>query len=74
VTPANLELNDPSSSEEEVSTLRASRDSREKDLVRLAMEKAEWNVSRAAADLGISRPTLYQLLARYGLKKPKSKE
>jgi two-component system NtrC family response regulator len=72
VTPANLELKDPSSSEEEASTLRASRDSREKDLVRLAMEKAEGNVSRAAAELGISRPTLYQLLARYGLKKAKS--
>ena len=39
VTPMNLELKDPSSSEEEPSTLRASRDSREKDLVRLAMEK-----------------------------------
>ena len=74
VTPTNLELKDPSSSEDDASTLRASRDSREKDLVRLAMEKAEWNVSRAAAELGISRPTLYQLLARYGLKKPKSEE
>jgi two-component system, NtrC family, response regulator len=71
VTPANLELKDPSSSEEEVPTLKASRDNREKDLVRLAMEKAEWNVSRAASELGISRPTLYQLLVRYGLKKPK---
>jgi two-component system NtrC family response regulator len=71
VTPGNLELKDPSSSEEEASTLRASRDSRERDLVRLAMEKADGNVSRAAADLGISRPTLYQLLARYGLKKTK---
>lgn len=72
VTPANLELQDPSS-EEEGSTLRASRDNREKDLVRLAMEKAGWNVSRAAAELGISRPTLYQLLTRYGLKGEKSK-
>ena len=72
VTPENLELKNPSSSDEESATLRASRDSREKDLVRLAMEKADGNVSRAAADLGISRPTLYQLLARYGLKKTKS--
>jgi two-component system, NtrC family, response regulator len=72
VSPANLELKDSASAEEETSTLRASRDSREKDIVRLAMEKAEGNVSRAAADLGISRPTLYQLLARYGLKKMKS--
>jgi two-component system, NtrC family, response regulator len=74
VTPENLELIDPSSSEEQASTLRASRDSRERDLVRLAMEKADGNVSRAAADLGISRPTLYQLLARYGLKKTKSED
>jgi two-component system NtrC family response regulator len=74
VTPANLELKDPSLSEEEASTLRASRDSREKDLVRLAWEKAEGNVSRAAAELGVSRPTLYQLLVRYGLKKARSEE
>ena len=74
MTPSNLELKDPSSAEEEVSTLRASRDSREKDLVRLAFEKADGNVSRAAVELGISRPTLYQLLARYGLNKPKSED
>ena len=73
VVPANLELNDPASSEE-ASTLRASRDSREKDLVQLAWEKAEGNVSRAAVELGISRPTLYQLLIRYGLKKPVVRE
>ncbi|TKB90956.1 MAG: PEP-CTERM-box response regulator transcription factor [Nitrospira sp.] len=72
VTPANLELKDSSSVEEQASTLRASRDSREKDLVRLAIEKAGWNLSKAAAELGISRPTLYQLLTRYGLKKTKS--
>jgi len=74
VTPKNLELKDPSPIDEEVSTLRASRDSREKELVRLAMEKAEGNVSKAASELGISRPTLYQLLARYGLKKTKAED
>ena len=74
LTPVNLELREPASSEGDAFTLRASRESREKDLVRLAMEKAEGNVSQAAADLGISRPTLYQLLARYGLKKPKSED
>jgi len=68
VTPLNLELGELTLSGGEASTLRASRESREKDLVRLAMEKAEGNITRAAADLGISRPTLYQLLARYGLK------
>jgi two-component system NtrC family response regulator len=71
VTPENLELREASTSAG-AATLRASRESRERDLVRLAMEKAEGNVTRAAAELGISRPTLYQLLARYGLKKTKS--
>lgn len=71
LTPANLELKAPGSSEEGAQSLRDSRDSRERELVRLAMEKVDGNVSRAAVDLGISRPTLYQLLARYGLKKEK---
>jgi two-component system NtrC family response regulator len=69
VTPLNLELQEPVVSGGEAATLRGSRESREKDLVRLAMEKADGNVTRAAAELGISRPTLYQLLTRYGLKK-----
>jgi len=74
ITPMNLELQEPASGGGYASTLRATRESREKDLVRLAMEKADGNVSRAAADLGISRPTLYQLLERYGLKKTKSED
>jgi len=74
VTPSNLELQSTGGTDGEVSTLRGSRESREKDLVRLAMEKAHGNVSRAAAELGVSRPTLYQLLARYGLKKQKPED
>ncbi len=72
VTPLNLELSQASEGAG-APTLRASRESREKDLVRLAIEKAAGNLSRAAADLGISRPTLYQLLDRYGLRKKSSK-
>jgi len=53
---------------------KASRDHREKELVRLALEKAEGNVTRAASYLGVSRPTLYQLLARYGLKKTSAED
>jgi two-component system NtrC family response regulator len=74
VTPLNLELRETAAPGGDAVTLRASREIREKDLVRLAMEKAEGNITRAAADLGISRPTLYQLLSRYGLKKAKSED
>jgi two-component system NtrC family response regulator len=38
------------------------------------MEKAEGNVTRAASYLGVSRPTLYQMLARFGLRKMKSED
>jgi len=71
VTPSNLELKDPTTSENESSTLRASRERREKDIVRVALDRSDGNISRAAAALGISRPTLYQLLRRYGLRKMK---
>lgn len=58
------------STEGNLTTLRAARESQEKDLVRLAMKNADGNISRAAAALGISRPTLYERLTRYGLIKP----
>ena len=74
VTPEHLELQAAVQARGDAPSLKASRESREKDLVRLAMEKADGNISRAAAELGISRPTLYQLLARYGLKRPKIEE
>jgi len=73
ITPENLELLQSVDSEDEGLKLRVARDSWERDLVRLAMEKAEGNISRAAAELGVSRPTLYQLLAKFGLKKPNQK-
>jgi two-component system, NtrC family, response regulator len=58
------------SQEANITTLKAARESQEKDLVLLAMKQADGNISRAAAALGISRPTLYERLARYGLNKP----
>jgi len=73
VTPSNLGFAEADQAGDKA-TLRASREQRERDLVRLAMEKTGGNISRAATELGISRPTLYQLLARYGMKKEKPME
>lgn len=69
ITPTNLELTEPTEAVEESVRLRTVRTNREKELVRLAIEKASGNLSRAASDLGISRPTLYQLLDRYGIRR-----
>ncbi len=69
LTPAHLGLPEPVASNVEAGTLKTSRQRLEKDLIQLALDKNEGNVSKAALELGVSRPTLYQLLARYGLKK-----
>lgn len=55
-----------------MTTLKESRETQDKNLVLQAMENAKGNISRAAIELGISRPTLYQLLTRYGVRKPTS--
>ena len=68
VSSANLELKDRSLVDGHPTTLRAARDFREKELVRFVLEKSDGNVSKAAVELGISRPTLYHLLSRYGLR------
>ena len=55
--------------EEEPLNLREARDSAERrELVR-ALARANGNLSKAADLLGISRPTLYDLLNRFGLRK-----
>jgi two-component system NtrC family response regulator len=71
VTSANLELKDISSVTSDSTSLRVARDIHEKELVKVMLEKADGNVSKVAIELGISRPTLYQLLSRYGLRQSK---
>ncbi|MEM7613143.1 MAG: sigma 54-interacting transcriptional regulator, partial [Pseudomonadota bacterium] len=47
--------------------LREVRDAAERDAVRQAMVHTSGNVSRAAALLGVSRPTLYDLMERHAI-------
>lgn len=53
--------------------LKAVRERAERDAVTYAMARAENNVSRAAKLLGVSRPTIYDLLKRFNLG-PSTKE
>jgi two-component system NtrC family response regulator len=48
-------------------TLRAAKDQLEKELAIAALEKHGGNIVKAAEGLGISRPTLYDLIRKYDL-------
>ncbi|WP_227816442.1 PEP-CTERM-box response regulator transcription factor [Nitrogeniibacter aestuarii] len=49
--------------------LRQVREAAESTAIAAAMSRVNGNVARAAEVLGISRPTLYDLMNRYGIKK-----
>jgi len=53
---------------EAVPTLKEARETMERDLVRRALAECDGNVSRAARALGVSRPTLYEIMERLGLR------
>ena len=63
--PEDLELEEVK--ENSPRTLQAARDRAERSSIDEAMTRNAGNVSRAARDLGISRPTLHDLLKRHGL-------
>lgn len=65
-----LELSGPSAGRLPVGpsgSLRDAREELEREMVANALRESKGNVSRAARTLGISRPTLYELMQRYGL-------
>jgi len=47
--------------------LKAAREQADRKVIRHALARSEGNISSTARLLGISRPTLYDLLKQYGL-------
>ena len=67
IGPADLGLNAEVRSED--LNLRQVRDLAEKQAVMRVLGRTDGNMSKAAEMLGISRPTLYELLDRFGLRR-----
>ena len=68
ITPADLELSDPqSTSQQSGSTLKEAREALERKMVREAVVRCKGNVTKAAQELGISRPSLYELMDKFGM-------
>jgi DNA-binding NtrC family response regulator len=51
------------------SCLKEAREQLEREMVAMAMERHGGNISAAAKDLGISRPTFYELMSKLGISK-----
>jgi two-component system NtrC family response regulator len=51
-------------------TLKEARDALEFEMIRNALRKHAGNISAAAIELGISRPTLYEMMGRLGVPRP----
>ena len=69
VTAADLDLPGTDTEDEsgDIINLKAVRDSADHRAIRRAIARTEGNISNAAKLLGISRPTLYDLIKQHGL-------
>jgi two-component system NtrC family response regulator len=67
VTAEDLGLN-PASAAPRTLNLRAVRQHAETQAIRHALLRSEGNISKAAELLGITRPTLYDLMQKYGVR------
>mgnify|MGYP000168034562 CR=1 FL=1 len=63
ITPQDLELTSPFE-KYEGKGLREAREELERDFITRALARNRGNVTKAAEDLGISRPTLYELMEK----------
>ena len=52
------------------SSLKDARDALEKQMAEAALRKHKGKITAAAADLGISRPTFYELMEKHQIEKP----
>jgi Response regulator containing CheY-like receiver, AAA-type ATPase, and DNA-binding domains len=53
-------------------TLREARERVEREVVEQALKRNAGRITTAAADLGISRPTLYELMEKLGIPKERA--
>jgi len=56
-------------SRREMSTLKDAREALERDMVKRALARNNDNMTRTADELGVSRPTLYELMEKLGIER-----
>src|SRR3546814_10509735 len=68
VTAADLDLDGKDEDSADVINLKAVREMADRKAIRRAIARTQGNISGAAKMLGISRPTLYDLLKQYEMR------
>jgi len=68
VKPVDLELAEPQGRFEGM-TLRAAREALEREMILRVLARHKENITRASEELGISRPTLYELMEKLGIER-----
>jgi two-component system, NtrC family, response regulator len=53
-------------------TLKQARENVEREMIQQALKRNAGRITSAAADLGISRPTLYELMDKLGISKERA--
>jgi two-component system NtrC family response regulator len=72
ITTEDLEL--PSAGATAIPTLKELRESVEREAVQRALKRSLGKIAPAAVELGVSRPTVYELMEKYGLTKTGAEE
>ncbi|MCX7863948.1 MAG: PEP-CTERM-box response regulator transcription factor [Novosphingobium sp.] len=67
VSAADLDLREPDEEAINALNLKSAREQTDRKVIRHALARSEGNISNTARLLGISRPTLYDLLKQYNL-------
>ena len=67
VSAEDLDLDDAEGGEGEALNLKGAREQSDRRMIRQALARSDGNISSTAKLLGISRPTLYDLLKQYDL-------
>ena len=67
IQPADLDLA-PGSAPTETASLKDIRERAEVEAIQRSLARHNGNITHAAAELGVSRPTLHDLIKRYGLR------
>jgi two-component system NtrC family response regulator len=69
VTATDLELTGVATSAATPQTLKEAREEVEREIVQNALRRHRGKITSAAVELGVSRPTLYELMEKLGIAK-----